>query len=61
MPILFIPKPDGTLHLYVDYRGLNILTIKNRYPLLLISKTMDYLIRAKVYSQLDLQDAYHYI
>ena len=54
MPILFILKLNNTLYLCVDYRGLNTLIIKNRYPLLLISEIMDYLARVKVYSQLDL-------
>ena len=40
-PILFVPKPDGTLRLCVDYRGLNRITIKNRYPLPLISEILD--------------------
>ena len=40
-PILFVGKPDGSLHLCVDYWGLNNLTIKNRYPLPLISKSLD--------------------
>ena len=40
-PILFVPKKDGTLRLCVDYRGLNDITIKNRYPLPLINEIMD--------------------
>jgi len=40
-PILFIPKPDGTIRLYIDYHGLNKVTIKNRYLLPLISKMLD--------------------
>ncbi len=46
-PILFDKKPDGNLHLYVDYRGLNNLTIKNRYPLPLIGEALDCVGRAK--------------
>ena len=42
--ILFDKKPDGSLCLCVDYRGLNNLTIKNRYPLLLISESLDRLV-----------------
>ena len=37
-PILFVKKPDGTLRLCVDYRGLNRITIKNRYPLPLVGE-----------------------
>jgi len=39
--ILFVPKPDRTIRLYIDYRGLNKVIIKNRYPLLLVSKMLD--------------------
>ncbi|EDN06339.1 hypothetical protein HCAG_02942 [Histoplasma mississippiense (nom. inval.)] len=40
-PVLFAPKKDGTLRLCVDYRGLNEITVKNRYPLPLISEILD--------------------
>lgn len=60
-PILFIPKKDGTLRLCVDYRGLNQVTVKNRYPLPLISELLDRLNGAKVFSKLDLKDAYYRI
>ena len=40
-PILFDKKPDGSLRLCVDYRGLNNLTIKNQYPLPLIGESLD--------------------
>ena len=58
-PILFVGKPDGSLRLCVDYRGLNNLTIKNRYPLPLIGESLDRLGRAKRFIQLDLTSAYH--
>jgi hypothetical protein len=58
-PILFVPKKDGTLRLCVDYRGLNRVTKKNRYPLPLINETMDRLVGAKIFTKLDLKDAYH--
>lgn len=41
--IFFDKKPDGSLHLYVNYWDLNILTIENRYPLPLISESLDWL------------------
>ena len=60
-PILFDKKPDGSLRLCVDYRGLNNLTIKNRYPLPLIGESLDRLGQAKRFTQLDLTSAYHQI
>ena len=57
--ILFDKKPDGSLRLCVDYQGLNNLTIKNRYPLPLIGESLDWLGRAKRFTQLDLTSAYH--
>ena len=60
-PILFVPKKDGGLRLCVDYRGLNKVTKKNRYPLPLISETLDRLVGAKAFTKLDLKDAYHRI
>ena len=58
-PILFVPKKDGGLRLCVDYRGLNKVTIKNRHPLPLIDETLDRLVGAKIFTKLDLKDAYH--
>ena len=58
-PILFDRKLDGSLRLCVDYRGLNNLTIKNRYLLPLIGESLDRLGRAKRFTQLDLTNAYH--
>ena len=49
-PILFDRKSDGSLRLFVDYRGLNNLTIKNRYPLPLIRELLDRLGRAKEFT-----------
>ncbi len=57
--ILFDKKPDSSLRLCVDYQGLNNLSIKNRYPLPLIDEALDYLGRAKRFTQLDLTSAYH--
>ncbi len=58
-PILFDKKPDGSLRLCMDYQGLNKLTIKNRYPLLLVGKSLDRLDRARRFIQLDLTNAYY--
>ena len=46
-PILFVRKKNGSLHLCVDYRGLNNLTIKNHYSLPLLGELLDYLSCAK--------------
>ena len=45
--ILFVPKKDGKLRLCIDYRKLNVIIIKNKYPLLNIGKFQNYLIRVK--------------
>ena len=58
-PILFDKKQDGSLRLCVDYRGLNNITIKNRYPLPLVGESLDCLGRAKQFTQLDLTSTYH--
>ncbi|KAJ6436582.1 hypothetical protein O9K51_10824 [Purpureocillium lavendulum] len=58
-PILFVPKKGGQLRLCVDYRGLNKITKKNRTALPLISAILDRLGRAKLFTKLDLKDAYH--
>ncbi len=58
-PILFDKELDGSLCLCVDYWGMNNLTIKNRYPLPSIGQSLDWLGRAKRFTQLDLTNAYH--
>jgi hypothetical protein len=50
-PILFTPKKDGGLRMCVDYRGLNAITVKNRYPLPLISELIDRVTGATCYSK----------
>ena len=60
-PVLFVKKKDGSLHLCVDFRGLNKITKKDRYPLPLISNLLDSPSRAKVYSKIDLRHAYHLV
>ena len=60
-PILFVPKKSGKLHLCVDYHGLNAITIKNQYPLPLISELLDCLSSSVVFSKIDLRNAYHWI
>jgi hypothetical protein len=60
-PILFAKKKDGSLRLCVDYRGLNKVTVKNRHPLPLIAESLERLAQAKIYTKLDIRDAYHRI
>jgi RNase H-like domain found in reverse transcriptase/Reverse transcriptase (RNA-dependent DNA polymerase)/Integrase zinc binding domain/Integrase core domain/Chromo (CHRromatin Organisation MOdifier) domain len=60
-PILFVKKPDGSLRLCVDYRGLNEITIKDRYPLPLIQETLMRIEKAKYFTTLDLPSAYNLI
>ena len=58
-PILFVRKKDCSLYLYVNYRELNNLMVKNRYPLPLIGESLDHLGCAEHFTQLDLTNAYH--
>jgi hypothetical protein len=58
-PIHFALKKDGSLRLCVDYRGLNAITVKDRMPLPLISEALDRLVHAKIFTKLDIKDAYH--
>jgi len=58
-PILFVKKSDGSLRLVVDYRKLNAMTIKNRYPLPLISELLDRIKNALYFTKLDLCDAFN--
>jgi hypothetical protein len=60
-PALFVKKKDGSLKMCVDYRQLNAVTIKNKYPLLRIDVLFDQLARAKVFSKIDLRSGYHQI
>jgi hypothetical protein len=60
-PVLFIKKKDESLQLCVDFRWLNAITGKDRYPLPLTSKLLDTLSRAKVFTKIDLKHAYYLI
>jgi hypothetical protein len=56
-----VQKKDGTRHLCVDYRTLNAVTIKNKYPLPRINDLMDQLRQAKFFSKIDLRLGYHHM
>ena len=60
-PVLFVKKPDRTLRFYIDYRKLNLLTKKDRYPLPLINKTLARIRRAKLFTKLDIRQAFYRI
>ena len=60
-PCFFVKKKDGSLRLCVDFRGLNKLTIKNRYPLPLIPELIRMVASGKIYTALDLRGAYNLV
>ena len=58
-PVLFVKKKDGTLRLCIDYRQLNKVIIKNKYPLSRIDDLFDQIQRAAMFSKIDLRSRYH--
>ena len=60
-PIFFVKKKDGSLHLVVDYRDLNKVTIRNRYALPLISSVLERVNGAKFFTRIDLRGVYNLV
>jgi hypothetical protein len=58
-PVLFVKKKDGTQQMCMDYRSLNEVTIKNKYPLPRIENLFDQMKGASVFSKIDLRSGYH--
>jgi hypothetical protein len=60
-PVLFVKKNDGTLRMCIDYRGLNVVTVKNKYPLPRIEELFDQLQRVGCYCKFDLRQGYYQV
>ena len=59
--VLFVRKNDGSLRLCIDYRQLNQVTLKSKYPLLRVDDLLDQLRGASVFSKVDLKSGYHQV
>jgi hypothetical protein len=61
VPVLFVKKKDGTLRLCIDFRQLNKVIVKNKYPLLRIDDLFDQLKGVKIFLKIDLRSGYHQV
>ena len=59
--MIFVPKENGQWRMCIDYRALNKITVKNRYPLPRIEELLDHLHGARYFSKIDLHSGYHQI
>ena len=60
-PIFFVKQPSGKLRIVVDYRGLNAITIKDKYPLPLMTTLMEQVGQSRYFSKLDLKNGFNLI
>ena len=60
-PVMFVPKKNGELKMCVDYKKINAVTIKNKYPLLMITDMKTMFKNAKYFTILDLRDTFNFI
>jgi hypothetical protein len=60
-PVLFVQKKDGSQRMCVDYRSLNDVNVKNKYPLPRIEDLFDQMRGARVFSKIDLRSGYHHM